>query len=74
MTDKIADLAEELGGSIVSAFNSGGFVELSVLLKDSSPLRSRKPEAEAKNWMMNKAGPRLVVVKDLNGEISWCAN
>lgn len=70
----MADLAEEEFNCICV---SGGFVELSVLLKDSSLLRSRKPEAEAKNWMMNKAGPRLVVVKDLNGEIteiSWCAN
>ena len=49
-------------------------MELFVLLNDSSPLRSRKPEAEAKNWVMSKVGPRLVVVKDLNGEISWCAN
>ena len=71
MTDKMADLAEE-GFNYICV--SGGFVKLFVLLKNSSPLRSRKPEAEAKNWMMSKAGPRLVVLKDLNGEISWCAN
>lgn len=72
MTDKMADLAEE-GFNYICV--SGGFVELSVLLKDSSPLRSRSSKAEAKNWMMSKAGPRLVVVKDFNGEIScWCAN
>ena len=63
------------GGGRVQLYLRGGFVELSVLLKDSSPLRSRTSKAEAKNWMMSKAGPRLVVVKDFNGEIScWCAN
>ena len=71
MTDKMADLAEE-GFNYICV--SGGFVELSVLLKGSPLLRSRKSKEEAKNWTMSKAGPRLVVVKDFNGEISWCAN
>ena len=45
MTDKMADLAEE-GFNYICV--SGGFVELSVLLKDSSPLRSRTSKAQAK--------------------------
>ena len=49
---------------------SGGFVELHVLLKHSSPLGSRKSKAKAKNWLMNQPDRRLVVVKDFNGEIA----
>ena len=49
---------------------SGGFVELSVLLKQSSPLGSKKSELEAKTWLMSLADKRLVVVKDFNGEIA----
>ena len=47
--------------------NSGGFVELSVLLKQSLPLGSRKSELEAKNWLMMFQS--LAFVKDFNGEI-----
>ena len=49
---------------------SGGFVELHVLLKHSSPLGSRKSKAKAKNWLMNQPDRRLVVVKDFNGEVA----
>ena len=49
---------------------SGGFVELYVLLKHSSPLGSRKSKAKAKNWLMSQPDKRLVVVKDFNGEIA----
>ena len=69
MTDKMADdvLAEKVFNYICG---SGGFVELSVLLKQSSPLGSRKSELEAKTWLMSLADKRLVVVKDSNGEIA----
>ena len=50
--------------------DSGGSVKLSVLLKQSSPLASRKSELEAKNWLMSQTYPCLVVVKDFNGEIA----
>ncbi|CAH3184152.1 unnamed protein product, partial [Porites lobata] len=50
--------------------DSGGSVKLSVLLKQSSPLASRKSELGAKNWLMSQAYPCLVVVKDFNGEIA----
>ena len=53
--------------------DSGGSVKLSVLLKQSSPLGSRKSELEAKNWLMSQADPCLVVVKDFNSN-SRCAN
>ena len=49
---------------------SGGFVELYVLLKHSSPLGSRKSKAKAKNWLMSDPDRRFVVVKDFNGEIA----
>ena len=49
---------------------SGGFVELSVLLKQSSPLGSRKSKVEAKNWLTSQDDPRLVVVKDFNGDVA----
>ena len=69
MTDKMADdvLAEKVFNYICG---SGGFVELSVLLKQSSPLGSKKSELEAKIWLMSQADKRLVVVKDFNGEIA----
>ena len=69
MTDKMADdvLAEKVFNYICG---SGGFVELSVLLKQSSPLRSKKSELEAKIWLMSQADKRLIVVKDFNGEIA----
>ena len=69
MTDKMADdvLAEKVFNYICG---SGGFVELSVLLKQSSPLGSRKSELEAKTWLMSLADKRLVVVKDFNDEIA----
>ena len=47
--------------------DSDGFVELSVLLKQSLPLGSRKSELEATNWLM--MFPCLAFVKDFNGEI-----
>ena len=49
---------------------NGGFVELSVLLNPSSPLGSTKSKVEAKNWLTSQDDPRLVVVKDFNGEIA----
>ena len=69
MTDKMADdvLAEKVFNYICG---SGGFVQLSVLLKQSSPLGSRKSEFEAKTWLVSQADKRLVVVKDFNGEIA----
>ena len=50
---------------------SGGFVELAVLLKPSSPLGSRKSKQEAKKWLISQ-GPNagFVCVKDQNGEIA----
>lgn len=50
---------------------SGGFVELAVLLKPSSPLGSRKSKQEAKTWLISQ-GPNanFVCVKDQNGEIA----
>ena len=50
--------------------DSRGSVKLSVLLKQSSPLGTRKSELEANNWLMSQADPCLVVVKDFNGEIA----
>ena len=69
MTDKMADdvLAEKVFNYICG---SGGFVQLSVLLKQSSPLGSRKSEFEAKTWLVSQADKRLVVLKDFNGEIA----
>ena len=50
---------------------SGGFVDLTVLLKSSSPLGSRKSEESAKKWLESRQGPRagFACVKDQNGEI-----
>ena len=69
MTDKMADdvLAEKVFNYICG---SGGFVQLSGLLKQSSPLGSRKSEFEAKTWLVSQADKRLVVLKDFNGEIA----
>ena len=69
VVNKMADdvLAEKVFNYICG---SGGFVELHVLLKHSSPLGSRKSKAKAKNWLMNQPDRRLVVVKDFNGEIA----
>ncbi|XP_078361818.1 uncharacterized protein LOC144646153 [Oculina patagonica] len=49
---------------------SGGFVELTVLLKPKSPLGSRKTKLEAKEWLKTQ-GPEVgfVCVKDQNDEI-----
>ena len=47
---------------------SGGFVELSVLLRRPSPLASRKSVTEARNWL--KTQREFVLVKDGNGEIT----
>ena len=49
---------------------SGGFVELSFLLKDSSPLKNITTELEKKNWLKTKARGRFVLVKDDNDEIA----
>ena len=49
---------------------SGGFAELSLLLKDSSPLRNIKSKLEAKNWLINHARGRFVVMKDSNDEVT----
>ena len=49
---------------------SGGFVELSLLLRDSSPLKNIKSNLEAKNWLVNHAGGRFVVMKDSNDEVT----
>ena len=69
VVNKMADdvLAEKVFNYICG---SGGFVQLSVLLKQSSPLGSRKSEFEAKTWLVSQADKRLVVVKDFNGEIA----
>ncbi|KAJ7337277.1 Poly (ADP-ribose) polymerase [Desmophyllum pertusum] len=50
---------------------SGGFVELAVLLKPSSPLGSRKTKLEAKKWLRTQ-GPQsgFVCVTDQNDEIT----
>ena len=63
-----ADVLVEEVFSFICA--SGGFVELSVLLKQSSPLGSRKSKVEAKNWLTSQDDRRLIVVKDFNGEIA----
>ena len=49
---------------------SGGFAELSFLLKDSSPLKNITTEVEKKNWLKTKARGRFVLVKDENDEIT----
>ena len=46
---------------------SGGFVELSVLLKYSSPLGSRKSEQEARDWLKIQGDRPFVMIGD--GEI-----
>ena len=46
----------------------GGFVELSVLLQQSSPLGCRKSEEEAKVWLKNQR--KFGLVKDRGGNIS----
>ena len=43
---------------------SGGFVDLSVLLKHSSPLASRKSELEARNWLKIQGDRPFVVMSD----------
>ncbi|XP_022793155.1 uncharacterized protein LOC111332135 [Stylophora pistillata] len=60
------DLAEKVFNVIC---NTGGFVELSSLLTDSSPLKHIKSKLEAKNWLIQHAGGRFVVVKDINDEV-----
>ena len=47
---------------------SGGFVELSILLRRSSPLGSRKSKTEARNWL--KSQTEFALVKDGNGEVT----
>ena len=42
---------------------SGGFAELSFLLKDSSPLKNITTEQEKKNWLKTEARGRFVLVK-----------
>ena len=46
----------------------GGFVELSVLLQQSSPLGCRKSEEEAKVWLKNQR--KFGLVKDRGGNIT----
>ena len=48
---------------------SGGFVELSVLLRNLSLLGIGKSEPDAINWLKTRASRRVVVVKDYKGEI-----
>ena len=43
---------------------SGGFVDLSALLKHSSPLGSRKSELEARNWLKIQGDRPFVVMSD----------
>ena len=66
---KMADdvLLEEVFNFICG---SGGFTELSFLLKDSSPLKNITTELEKKNWLKTKARGRFVLVKDDNDEIT----
>ena len=45
---------------------SGGFVELSVLCRRPSPLRSRKSAPESRKWLNSRT--EFVFVKDHNGE------
>ena len=47
---------------------TGGFVKLSVLLKQSSPLGCRKSEEEAKVWLKNQR--KFGLVKDWGGNIT----
>ena len=47
---------------------SGGFVELSVLLRRSSPLGSRKTETEARNWLNNQT--EFLLVKDVDDKVT----
>ena len=47
---------------------SGGFVELSVLLKHDSPLGSRKSAGEAEIWLKNQR--KFGLVKDRDGNIA----
>ena len=47
---------------------SGGFVELSVLLKQSSPLRSRKSREEAEIWLKHQR--KFGLLKDQVGNIT----
>ena len=61
----MADLVDKLFNFICG---SGGFVELSVLLKRSSPLGSRKSATEARNWL--KSQTEFALVKDGNGEVT----
>ena len=65
--DKMADdvLAEKVFNYVCG---SDGFVEISVLLKSSSPLGSRKTELEARNWFKKQTDRRLAEVKDSKGE------
>ena len=49
---------------------SGGFAELSFLLKDSSPLKSITTELEKKNWLKTQGRGRFVLVKDIDDEIA----
>ena len=48
---------------------SGGFAELSVLLKNRLHLGIGKSELDAVNWLKTRSGRRFVVVKEYNGGI-----
>ena len=47
--------------------SSGGFVELTALLGDSSPLKWIESKRECKNWLNRQGGGRFVVMT--NGDL-----
>ena len=49
---------------------SGGFAELSSLLKDSSPLKGIETEQEKKNWLKTQARGRFVLVKEHSDDLA----
>lgn len=50
---------------------SGGFVEFGVLLKPSSPFRSKRSKMEVKKWLESQGSDAgFVCVKEQNGEIA----
>ena len=48
---------------------SGGFVELSVLLKHPLPLASIETKLQAQTWLESQDG-RFVLIRDHNGEVT----
>ena len=49
---------------------SGGFAELSSLLKDSSPLKNIGTDQDKKNWLKTQARGRFVLVKEHNDDLA----